>query len=66
MKNRKLVCIWCAIIALSLLVAAARSEETKQRPNILFVFTDDQAPWAIGASGNEQIKTPHMEMWMIR
>ena len=31
------------------------------RPNILFVLTDDQAPWAIGASGNPLAKTPHMD-----
>ena len=69
MQHRKVFCIWCAIIALSLLVAAARSEEPKTndansidaRPHILFVFTDDQAPWAVGASGNEQIKTPNMD-----
>ena len=33
-------------------------------PNILFVLTDDQAPWAIGASGNPLAKTPHME-WLL-
>jgi len=31
------------------------------QPNILFVLTDDQAPWAIGASGNPLAKTPHMD-----
>ncbi|MBA62247.1 MAG: N-acetylgalactosamine 6-sulfate sulfatase [Planctomycetaceae bacterium] len=30
-------------------------------PNILFVLTDDQAPWAIGVSGNPLAKTPHMD-----
>jgi choline-sulfatase len=30
-------------------------------PNILFISTDDQAPWAIGASGNQQAITPHMD-----
>ncbi len=30
-------------------------------PNILFVFTDDQGPWALGASGNGNIKTPNMD-----
>ncbi|MDF1812493.1 MAG: hypothetical protein P1V20_09765 [Verrucomicrobiales bacterium] len=29
-------------------------ESGKQRPNILFICTDDQAPWAQGASGNKQ------------
>lgn len=31
------------------------------RPNILFVLTDDQAPWALGASGNPEAHTPHMD-----
>lgn len=30
-------------------------------PNILFIYTDDQAPWALGASGNEQAKTPNLD-----
>ncbi len=31
------------------------------QPNILFICTDDQAAWAIGASGNDQAITPHMD-----
>ena len=31
------------------------------RPNIVFVYTDDQAPTAVGSEGNEQIQTPHMD-----
>ncbi|MCA9040847.1 MAG: sulfatase-like hydrolase/transferase [Planctomycetaceae bacterium] len=31
------------------------------RPNILFVYTDDQAPWGFGASGYEQAYTPNMD-----
>ena len=30
-------------------------------PNILFIFTDDQAPWALGLSGHPHAKTPHMD-----
>ena len=30
-------------------------------PNIVFVLTDDQAPWAIGASGNKDAPTPNMD-----
>ncbi len=32
-----------------------------RRPNILFVNTDDQARWAMGAYGNGQIHTPVMD-----
>lgn len=32
-----------------------------QRPNIVFVFTDDQAPWALGLSGHPHADTPNMD-----
>ncbi|WP_017444963.1 sulfatase-like hydrolase/transferase [Gayadomonas joobiniege] len=31
------------------------------QPNILFIYTDDQAPWALGAAGNAQAFTPNMD-----
>ena len=31
------------------------------RPNIVFVYTDDQAPTAIGISGNPDLRTPRMD-----
>jgi uncharacterized sulfatase len=30
-------------------------------PNILFVYSDDQAPWALGVSGYPHAKTPNMD-----
>lgn len=30
-------------------------------PNIVFIYTDDQASWAFGASGNPDAHTPHMD-----
>ncbi len=38
----------------------AQAIAQSQRPNILFVYTDDQGPWALGASGNAQAHTPNM------
>ncbi|MBR9775732.1 MAG: sulfatase-like hydrolase/transferase [Cytophagales bacterium] len=32
-----------------------------QRPNILFILTDDQAPWAFGASGDPNAYTPNID-----
>jgi uncharacterized sulfatase len=32
-----------------------------QRPNILFIYTDDQAYWTIGANDNEQAHTPNID-----
>lgn len=31
------------------------------RPNILFIVTDDQGPWALGAAGESQAITPTMD-----
>ncbi|MBX3177202.1 MAG: sulfatase-like hydrolase/transferase [Candidatus Hydrogenedentes bacterium] len=44
---------------LSLLVAGlARAEE---RPNILFIMTDDQGPWAWGGGGHPDAITPNLD-----
>ncbi len=32
-----------------------------KKPNILFINTDDQAQWAVGAYGNDDIHTPNMD-----
>ncbi|MCB1229818.1 MAG: sulfatase-like hydrolase/transferase [Verrucomicrobiae bacterium] len=32
-----------------------------ERPNILFLFTDDQAPWAFGRSGDPNANTPNLD-----
>lgn len=43
------------------LLAAAFSLTAQQRPNILFLFTDDQAPWALGLSGHPHASTPNLD-----
>lgn len=35
--------------------------ETKKRPNILFILTDDQGAWAMGCAGNHELKTPNLD-----
>ncbi len=47
----------CGLLTLWLCAAAAEAA----RPNILFVFTDDQAPWAVGVGGLPQVQTPHLD-----
>ncbi len=32
-----------------------------ERPNILFVLTDDQGAWAMGCAGNAEIHTPNLD-----
>jgi len=30
-------------------------------PNILFILSDDQGPWAMGCAGNSEIRTPNLD-----
>jgi uncharacterized sulfatase len=43
--------------------AGARVEQpaAQTRPNIVFLCSDDQAQWAMGAYGNHEIKTPNLD-----
>ncbi len=50
----------CAAATASQLIPRQATAQ-QQRPNILFVYTDDQGPWALGASGNAQAHTPNMD-----
>ena len=40
--------------------------DRRSRPNIIFLCTDDQAQWAVGAYGNREIKTPNMDRLAAR
>lgn len=31
------------------------------RPNIVFILSDDQGPWALGAAGNDEVITPTLD-----
>ena len=47
------------LVALFMLVEIACAGE--QRPNILFILTDNQAASLLGAYGNPDIRTPHID-----
>lgn len=32
-----------------------------KRPNVLFILSDDQGPWALGCAGNSEIQTPNLD-----
>lgn len=48
-----------ATVALLLLISSFT--RAADRPNILFILTDDQAPWALGLSGHPHAHTPHLD-----
>lgn len=50
---------WKIVLVGLLCTSAAASAE--QRPNILFIVTDDQAPWAMSCAGHPNAKTPNLD-----
>lgn len=48
-------------LSLLLLLGSSLVGLAADRPNILFIMADDQAPWALKASGYEQAYTPNMD-----
>ena len=47
----------CALLLLSFMGMSRAAD----RPNILFMFTDDQPQICMGCMGNEHIQTPHLD-----
>jgi arylsulfatase A-like enzyme len=54
------------LFAAALLAALTAPATAMQKPNILFLFADDQRPDTIGALGNPHIKTPHLDKLVRR
>ena len=44
----------------------SRRTNPTPRPCIIFLYTDDQAQWALGAYGNREIKTPNLDSLAAR
>lgn len=36
------------------------------RPNFIFILSDDQGSWALGCAGNDDIRTPHLDALAVR
>ena len=56
---------WIACVILAALGHTTRSTELQRAPaekyNVVFIVTDDQAQWSIGAYGNREAITPNMD-----
>lgn len=52
---------FCMIFLKSCNEQEPNPKENLERPNILFILTDDQAYWATGFSGNQQLHTPVLD-----
>ena len=53
----RLATLTVAVLVATVLLPASAAE----RPNILFIYTDDQGPWTVSAEGTPQVKTPNID-----
>jgi uncharacterized sulfatase len=54
--------VYVSLLLTTFLPGFIRGEEPHaHRPNVLFVYTDDQALWSIGAYGYSEAKTPNLD-----
>ncbi len=52
---------WLPLLLLSFLSCTSETKIEQQKPNIIFIFSDDHAYQAIGAYGNKIAKTPSLD-----
>ncbi len=54
---------FAATVAPAFLIGDAQSGDTKMqnKPNVIFILTDDQGPWAAGCCGNDEVRTPFID-----
>lgn len=60
MKHKHLVFLLLAGFSL-LSTSCSNKDAIPERPNILFIITDDQSPWTLKAYGNELCQTPNID-----
>src|SRR4029079_7062883 len=59
--NLRLALLLASACVGSLLPTIATAADAKQKPNVVFLFADDQRADTIGALGNPHIKTPNLD-----
>ena len=55
-----------SLLALILFVGCHFLTERGESPNIIFICTDDQAAWTVGALGNPQAHTPNLDRLFLQ
>ncbi len=55
--KRRFSCLVLFVFLLSLATSWARHD----RPNIVFIMTDNHGAWTLGCYGNKDVKTPHID-----
>src|SRR6185503_14399399 len=51
----------CRLLAWMFFPAVAVGAAVEERYNIISIVTDDQARWTVGAYGNREVRTPHLD-----
>jgi uncharacterized sulfatase len=49
------------LLVLAASAQAAGAIPGERPPNLVFIYTDDQARWGVGAYGNREVVTPHLD-----
>ena len=52
---------WSAVALLGLLPSFAAAQDGPRKPNVVFIVADDLAAYAVGAYGNQQVRTPNLD-----
>ncbi len=58
---KRLFAVLIAALLIQTCWTLAAKAAPQQRPNILFIYSDDHGPWAVGAAGNPQAHTPNLD-----
>ena len=53
--------LFLVIVQLISLNHSFAQTDTKEKPNFIFILTDDHRYDLLGSSGNELVKTPHLD-----
>ena len=55
--------VWATVLVLALAcLISTNAAAASKKPNILFIFADDQCYQTIGALGNDEVKTPNLDL----